>query len=703
MTDRRKLSRRTFLALTAGGAVVVGGGVTALTLQAETPMSGEAFNAFVAITPDGDIEVASPAQDLGQGAPVALAMILAEEIGAELSRVRILPAPRDAGRYGNPDFAGRMVTADSKTIAGYWPLLRQAGSEARLALVATAAHQNGWHPRDCVAQGHGVHHLPSKVTVDFKRIVAAGRLRMPGATAQDHKPPRDFTLLGTSPHRPDALDIVTGRKRFGTDVRPAGTDLAILRRGPHLGGTVVSHDDRAARAVEGVTDVYMLQDRSAVAVIARDTWAALKGARALEIVWSPAPDFDSASERAALHAALDEPKEAPVILRGTGLRPDHASAFSFYAPSLTHVLPEPLNATAEPTTMGFGVALTSATQSLDLDMRYGAQTWKTAPFLVETRGIPSGGAYGRRVLNDAVRDAAEIAKALGRPIQVIRPQLDEMIRGQVRPAAVQRLSARLGAHGELATWRHEIASDGTLSTHLPSSLKGNDGREDNTATDGAYHSYMCADQSVRWVRVPSLPTPGFLRGVSASYTVWAIEVTLERLLRDAGLDSLDWRLRHVDDARLAAVLRQVATMSGWGEAGRHLGLAAMVFRGTRVATVAEVTETRVHHVWIAVDAGQVVHRKQLLAQVEGGVVWGLSQALHESLTFRAGGADLTSLADYPMLGTGALPAIDIAIVEEPGQAPGGVGEIGVPTTVAAVCNAMEAATGRRFDTLPLRV
>lgn len=703
MTARRKLSRRSFLALTGTGAVVVGGGVAAFALRAETPVSGQAINAFVAITAEGDIEFVCPALDIGQGATVALAMILAEEIGAEIARVRILPAPRDAGRYGNPDFGGRMVTADSKSTMGYWPLLRQAGAEARMALIETAALQNGWRRQECRAETHAVRHGPSNAVVGFERIVAAGRLRMPGAAPGDHKPAQGFTLLGTSPQRPDALDIVTGRKRFGTDLRPEGTDVAILRRGPHLGGTVQTLDDGKARAIDGVTGIHLLKDRSAVAVIARDTWVALKGSRALNVAWSPAPAFDSDKERAALHAALDDPERNAVILRGKGLRPDRATAASFHAPSLTHVLPEPLNATAEAQSMGLGVTLRSATQSLDLDMRYGAQTWKTAPFMVETRATPSGGAYGRRVLNDVVRDAAEIAKAIGRPVQVIRPQLDEMIRGQVRPAAVQRLSASLDAQGNLASWRHEIASDGTLATHLPSSLKGASGTEDNTATDGAYHPYTCPDQEVRWVRVASLPTPGFLRGVSAGYTVWAIEVTLERLIRDAGRDPLDWRLRHVEDARLAAVLRQVAVMSAWGEAGRHLGLAAMIFRGTRVATVAEVIGTNVHHVWIAVDAGQVIHRSQLLAQVEGGAVWGLSQALHENLTYRDGGAGIASLADYPMLGNGSLPPIDITLIEETGRAPGGVGEIGVPATVAAVCNAMEAATGRRFDELPLDV
>ncbi|MFV0513914.1 MAG: molybdopterin cofactor-binding domain-containing protein [Jhaorihella sp.] len=703
MIKRRRLSRRAFLALGGTATVAVTAGATVYALQAETPLTGQAINAFVAITPEGDIEFVCPGQDIGQGAPVALAMVLAEEIGASMERVRILPAPRDAARYGNPDFSGRMVTADSKTTLGYWPMLRLAGAELRLALIETAARQQGWTVRECKTQAHSVVHMPTGETRGFAEVVAAGRLRMPGATQGDLKQAKDIDLLGTSPQRPDALEIVTGSKRFGTDQPRGEVSVAVLRRSPHLGGTVVALDATAALANSGVSHVHQLEDQSAVAVVASNTWAAIKGAEALEITWSNAPDFDSETERNALATALDDTRIAPVAVRGTPMRSATSDAAMFYSPTLSHVLPEPLIASVEGRSLGLGASITSATQSLDLDMRYGARTWKTAPFMLETRATPSGGSYGRRVLNDVVRDAAEIAKAIGQPVRVIRPQLDEMIRGQVRPAAVQRLSARLDDAGRLVEWRHEIASDGTLATHLPSSMKGANGDEDNTATDGASHPYVGGDQSISWTRVAAMPSPGFLRGVSASYTVWAIETTIERLARDAGLDPLQWRLDHLEDARLRAVIARVGEMSGWGGSDRALGLGAMIFREARIATVAEVTGTEVTHLWIAVDVGQIVHRKQLLAQVEGGAIWGLSQALYEKLTFAEGAAMITSLADYPMQSNGTLPPIEIETVEMPGLSPAGAGEIGVPGTVAAIANAMEVATGTSFDALPLAV
>ena len=703
MTHRLRLSRRAFLALGGTATIAIGAGATAYTLQADVPTTGQVINAFAAITPNGDIEFVCPGQDIGQGAPVALAMILAEEIGADLNRVRILDAPRDAAKYGNPDFSGRMVTADSKTTLGYWPLLRLAGAEVRLALLATAARQHGWDDADCTVAGHVITHVPTGETVPFEELVSGGRLQMPGASPDDVKPADDFALLGTSPKRPDALDIVTGRKAFGTDTRKAGTLIAVLKRSPNMGGTVQDHDPSTALAIDGVTHVHLLEDQTALAVVASDTWSALKGAEALDVTWSAPTEFSSENERETLLAALDDPTTDPVPVRGEPSKSASEAATVFYAPSLTHVLPEPLNATVEGQSLGLGARVISATQSLDLDMRFGAQTWKTAPFMIDNRSMPSGGSYGRRVLNDAVRDAAEVGKAIGQPVQVIRPQLHEMQRGQIRPAAIQRLSGRLDTQGNLIEWRHEIVSDGTLATQLPSSMKGHENREDNTATDGARHPYRCADQSISWTHVASSPTPGFLRGVSASYTVRAIETMIERLTRQAGFDPLEWRIRHVEDERLRAVLARVGEMSGWGGSDRALGLGAMIFRGARVASVAEVRDRQVTGIWIAIDAGQVIHRRQLLGQVQGGAIWGLSQALYEKLTYEDGRTEIQGLTDYPMLSNGEIPPIDIALIEEPGRAPAGAGEVGVPSVIAAVCNAMEADTGHELNELPLTV
>lgn len=697
-----RLTRRVFLATAGATAVAVGiGGAGYLLVQPPNVQLGRVINAYLSLLPDGRVQFVCPAQNLGQGAPFALAMVLAEEMGADPQLVEIVAAPRDASRYGNPDFGGRMVTADSKTTRGYWPVLRLAGAQARLSMIATACKTQGWRVADCVADAHAVRHLPSGAAMGFGEIAQSGRLELPTGSASDLKASQDFKWVGASPRNPEQLAIVTGRKRFGADVRLPDVSVAVLARSPHLGGTVVKVDDARARQVPGVQDIVALPD--AVAVVAVHTWAALQGRAALAVEWSSPGPFSSDSEAAALAQALDDPARPGIVLRQSGDGGDTPTyTAEFRVPTLTHVLPEPLNATARARLQGLGVEISGSSQSADLDMRFAAQTWKTAPQLVTSIPHPSGGAYGRRALNDAVRDAALVAKQLGRPVQVIRPLVDEMRRGQVRPAALQRIRASLDAQGRLAHWQHDLASNGVLATMLPSSLKGKNKDEDNTATDGAYHPYRTPGERIRWVNVPSVPTPGFLRGVSASYTVWAIETTVERLARAAKQDPLQWRLAHIDDARLAAVLRKVAEMARWAQGTRSLGMAVMSFRESAVASVAEVVDGTVVGLWIAADVGQVVHRAQVLGQIEGGAVWGISMALWERLEFANGAAQVQSLAHYPLPTLQRLPPIHVHLMESPpGAVPCGAGEIGVPTVIPAICNAFEMATGKQFDRLPL--
>lgn len=702
--QRMRLSRRAFLVSAGAATVAIGAGSGYALTRPPKVQAGLVLNAYLALLDDGGVQFVCPAQNLGQGAPFALAMVLAEEMGADPARVHIVAAPRDAARYGNPAFGDRMVTADSKTTHGYWPVLRLAGAEARLAMVQTVCKARGWRPEDCVARAHAVHHQPSGSAVGFDEIARAGRLSLPRATAADLKASRAFTVLGRDPVNPELLDIVTGRKRFGVDVRAGDTQVAVLARSPHLGGTVLQVDDAQARAVPGVQQIVVLPD--AVAVVAAHTWAALKGRAALAIRWSPPGEFSSAGEAAKLAETLDDAGRQRVLLREKGSATAEGTSYSasFHVPTLKHVLPEPLNATARPTSMGLGVEISGSSQSQDLDMRFASRTWKTAPLMVTTQALPSGGAYGRRVLNDAVRDACLVAKPLQRPVQVIRPLLDELRRGQVRPAALQRIAAELDDHGRLLSWRHELASDGTLASQLPSSLKGAKGDEDNTATDGAYHPYRVPNEHLSWTWVPSAPEPGFLRGVAAAYTVWAIETTVERLARAAGHDPLQWRLQHLDDPRLAKALNAVAAMAGWGEGGRALGLALMSFRDTAMACVAEVKAGRVVGLWLAADVGQVVHRGQVLGQIEGGAIWGLSMALWEQLEYAEGAAQIEHLSQYPLPTLADLPPIRIQLLDPaPDAAPCGVGEVGVPTVIPAVCNAFERATGQRFDRLPLQL
>jgi isoquinoline 1-oxidoreductase beta subunit len=708
---RFRKSRRSFLI--ASGVAAAGAGAGIWAWPEATSVAGQRINDFVVVAEDGTIEVLLPAQDLGQGATTVLPMILAEEIGADLHRLRIHVAPRDASRYGNPAFDGRLVTADSKTTSGYFDLLRRAGAQTRLALIAAAASSRGWNPADCRAEGHAVRHRVDHATMDFAAIAqTAGSLRAVEVGGGDLKARRDYVLIGSSPAPRDLMAKVTGAFAFGVDRRSPDALVAMVVRSPHLRGLPLEVDESAARQVADVEAVVRLED--GVAVVARNTYAARKGASQLKVQWTPPVAFDDLAQAQALIAALAGAEVAPQVVAQSG---DVAAAgdapiavdMSFTTPQVSHLALEPLNAEARARALGLGVAIRGSGQSSDLDMRYAARAWKTAPFMIEIHTAPSGGAFGRRVLNDTVRDAATIAKALGKPVQVIRPLADELRRGQVRPASAHRVAARADAAGRLLYWEHTCASDSVLARQLPSTFEAK-GRQDNTATDGLRHPYrVAAGEILRWCRHESPPEPGFLRGVSAGTTIFASETVVDVVARRAGRDPLEWRLAHVEAQAGRRVLERVAAMAHWGAVdGARRGIALMSFRGSWIATVATLVrqagEARIERLDIAADVGLAIHPRLVIGQIEGAAMFGLSLALFEHLHFRDGAAVIDGVASYPVLRADRAPAIQVELVgAEQAERPGGAGEIGVPTVAPAIGNALATFAGQYQTHLPLRL
>lgn len=674
-----------------------------------TGLPGIEIDDFVAVEAGGTIAFACPAVEMGQGATTALPMVLAEEMGADLARIRVLPARRNAARYGNPDFDGRMVTADSKTTKGYFDLLRRAGVRTRLAFFDAARRLEGWSFDDMEARDHAVHHRPTGRSLNFAEIVARTTLSVPGsATLLPLKPRRSFTVIGSSPPLRDTLAKVTGKMSYGIDRRSPDALIAVVRRAPHLSGRPLEVRDGETRRLRGVVDTVLLDD--GVAVAATDTWSALEGARRLDISWSQPLDFSDETCETILVAALSDDRDHETILSAKG---DIREALSLaerrivvrsHAPHVSHLAMEPMNAEARGTAFGLAVDIRSSTQSQDLDMMYGARNWKTAPFLVETETTPCGGAFGRRVLNDVVRDAARVAKALGRPVQVFRPLIDELRRGQVRPAAVHEIEVGTDPVGGLVAWHHRLVSDSVLARQIPSTFEAR-GRIDNTATDGMRHPYRTGAERLAWIHREIPVEPGFLRGVSAGHAIWAIETTVDRVAAAHSRDPLEWRLAHVDDPRGRAVLEDAALASGWGQAdGRLRGLALMVFRESWVATVAEVTDEampRLIRLAISADVGLAIHPENVRRQIEGAAILGVSMAAGERLRYAAGRAEIDGVADYPVARCDALPQISVRLVgHDAAERPHGVGEIGVPTVAPAIANAFARRTGTWADRLP---
>ncbi|HYH17301.1 MAG TPA: molybdopterin cofactor-binding domain-containing protein [Azospirillum sp.] len=710
---RKTFSRRTFLLGT--GAAGAGGATLAFTvgLPVKTPFGtirGLTPNIWVAIGTDGVVTIVCPAAELGQGASTALPMVLAEELDVDWSKVRVVAPPFDHA-YGNPKFFDRFVTADSRSTAGYWEPLRSAGAEARAVLLETAARHWGVPSAALTTEPGVVVDTHRKRRLDYGAVAALDPVSPKGPAPL--KPPEAWRLIGTSPERLDLADKVTGRARYGIDVRMEGLRIASVARGPVPGSVPAAVDERAARAVPGVETVVLLPD--GVAVVACDTWAAEQGRDALSVTWSDggkAAGYDSDAALGSFAAVARDPARRGYEARRTG---DVAAAFAgaarvfeaeFASHHVAHAAMEPMNATARVHTMGLGVDVIAPTQARSLDMRLAARAAKTAPFMIDVTGTLVGGGFGRRVDNDAARDAVLIAKATGTPVKVVRRHADDLTHGQYRPLAAQRLRAALDAQGRIVGWSHRIVADSVIARLFPDRFE-DEKHLDQTVIDGQEHQYAIPNQHLDYVREDTGIPVGFLRGVGGGFTVWAIECFLDEIAAATGRDPLEFRLGMLPDAQARRVLAEAATMAGWGSRpkGAPLGLACCRFRGAHIALVVEVDigrggALRVPRVWAAVDTGVAVHPDAVRAQVEGAVVMGVSMALREAVVFRNGVPQVDSLADYPILGPRDAPDVAVRLVSSGAARPTGAGEIGVPPTAPAIANAVFAATGRRLRQLP---
>lgn len=706
------VSRRTLL---LGTAAAGAGGLAlglAFGLPPATPfaaVNGITPNIWVAIGTDGGVTIVNPAAEMGQGSSTALPMILAEELDADWSRVRVVAPPFD-NAYGNPIFFDRFVTADSRSTRGYWDPLRRAGAEARAVLLATAARHWGVAASALITEPGVVVDPAGGRRLGYGAVAA---LEPVVAGLAEPKPCRAWRLIGTSPERLDLAGKVTGAARFGIDEGMAGLAVAVVARGPVIRSAPRHVDDRAALAVPGVTAVLPLPD--GVAVVADDGWSAERGRAALAVDWQPDSDaaaYDSDAVLSDFRAVAGDPRRTGHVARLTG-DPDAAFAGAsrvvervFESHHVTHVAMEPMNAVARTHTVGLGVEVVTPTQSRSLDMRLAARAAKTAPFMIDVTGTLIGGGYGRRVDNDVTGDAVRIAKALGRPVRVVRTLLDDLTHGQYRPLSVQRLRAALDDRGRVVGWSHRIVADSVIARLFPDRFE-EEKHLDQTVIDGQEHDYAIAHQHLDFVREERGVPLGFLRGVGGGFTVWAIESMLDDIAAASGQDPLELRLSMLADPRAHRVLETVAAMAGWGRRapGAPLGLAWCRFRGTCIALVAEVEgepgrDLRVPRVWAAVDPGIPVHPDAVAAQVEGAVTMGSSIALAEAVVFRGGVAQIDTVADYPVLGMADAPAVSVRVLASDTPHPFGVGEIGVPVTAPAIANAVFAATGRRLLRLP---
>jgi isoquinoline 1-oxidoreductase beta subunit len=668
-------------------------------------------NAFLRIGTDNSVTIISKHVEMGQGAYTGLATILADELDADWSQVRVESAPADVTRYANLAFKIQ-GTGGSSAMPNSWMQMREAGAMARAMLVAAAAAQWG-APADEIMVARGVvRHAASKREATFGALATqAALLPVPGKVVL--KDPKDFTLIGARSPRVDVPAKTDGTAQFTIDVAFPGMLVALIKRPPLFGGAVASFDAAPAKAVPGVIDV--VEVPAGVAVVAKGFWAAKQGRDALKVAWddSKAEKRSSAAILAEYRGLAEEPGK-PARVEG-----DVADALksaaktvvaSFEFPYLAHAPMEPLDAVVK--LDANGCEIWAGDQFQTIDQANAARVAGLKPEQVKISTLYAGGSFGRRanVVSDYIVEAVSVAKALGAngvPVKLQWTREDDIQGGRYRPAYVHKLEAALDAGGALTGWRQRIVGQSIAAGTPFEAVMVKDG-VDGTSVEGAANlPYAIPNLSVELTTAKTGVPVLWWRVVGSSHTAYAVEAFIDEVAAAAGKDPFAFRQALLGHSpRHKAVLEMAAKAAGWGEPlpkGRGRGIAVAVAFGTYVAQVAEVTvadgKIKVDRVVCAVDCGVPINPDIITAQMEGGIGFGLGAALYGAITLKDGKVEQSNFDGYQVLRIDAMPKVEVHIVPST-EPPTGVGEPGVAPIGPAVANAVFAATGKRLRVLP---
>jgi isoquinoline 1-oxidoreductase beta subunit len=752
-----RLSRRSFLV--RSGAVTVGVAFGAMEFATEAAATGGnaagksarlSPNPWVTLSSEGAIEIVAPGIELGQGTLSTLPRYVAEELDADWNQVRITWAPADEKTYGNPLFWGIQITAGSRTCLGYFELLRIAGAQARYVLVQTAARKWQVPAGELATSSSFVLHTLSQRRAAYAELVADAvvpdefpdflppdgkpqeiddffgeppSLRLPPSASRPAPVPlksmRDFKLLGVDAPRIDIPDKVNGAARFGIDFKVPGMVLALVATGPRIGSVPDKVDDAAARATPGVLDVVRLP--YGVAVVANDIDTARRAREKLVVTWTSGEgvsDYDSdVALEDFMHVARDsagqpgvrafeqgDPQQTLALLAGrTPVVFEARSELVYHAPI------EPQNAIVSVAADGQSAETWVGTQWPVMEQVAIGTAIGIAPEKVKINPQLVGGSFGRRQEPGAVADAAYVSKRIGRPVKVVWLREEDLRRNPHRQALAIRIEAALEPDGRIAAMRSRVVGDSWFVRMFPDFFKQYNETDPGNWV-GARHLYDVPLQLVDCVTARRSVDVCYMRGIGCTQTKFALESLVDAIAVGGGKDPLQYRLDMLHAApRAQQVLREVATLSGWPRRrpDRALGVAYTGYGNAHAALVADVSvdrasgEIRVHEVWSAVDVGFAVQPDIVRSQMEGGIVQGLSMALHEQVTYRNGGAVETNFADYRILRMSETPAITVKVLSTD-NAVSGVAEIGVMQIAPAVNNALAVLIGRRLDRLPMK-
>ena len=716
-SDASKLSRRRFLqnSSAAAGTLVIATTIDFLPAVsfAATANDGPLPNAFVKIGADNTVTVIIKHLDKGQGVATGLTTIVADELDADWAQMRCVFAPADAKLYNNLFMGPFQATGGSTSIANSWEQLRKAGAAARAMLVAAASSTWNVPAAELVVEKGIIRHTTSQRQTTFGAMAAIAST-LPIPTDVKLKQPQDWIYIGKEVPRIDSIAKTTGAAVYAMDVKRPGMVTAVVARPPRFGSQVRSFDASAAKAIKGVVEV--VQIPQGVAVLAADSWSAIRGRDALKIDWddskaesrSTAEIFDTYRARVAT-PGLPAARRGNLDSAFAGAERIIEAEFTF--PYLAHAPMETLNAVIEVKSDG-GAEIWAGSQFQTVDQATAAAILGLTPERVQLNTLWAGGSFGRRATPNAdyVAELAAIAKqTAGKfPIHLMWTREDDIKGGRYRPMALHRLKTGIDASGNLVAWQHRIVDQSFIvGTPLEAMVVKNG--VDETAVEGAADMpYAVPNLSVEWHHAASPVTTLWWRSVGHSHTAQAVEVMIDELAHAAKKDPVAFRIALLQgQPRHVAVLKLVAAAGEFGApmpSGRGRGIALHESFNTVVGMVADVTvapsgQITVDRVVAAVDCGIAVNPDVIRAQIEGGIGYGLGAALRNQITLTNGIVDQSNFDSYEPLRISDMPKVEVHIVPS-STPPTGIGEPGVPPIAPAVSNAIFAATGKRLRSLP---
>jgi isoquinoline 1-oxidoreductase beta subunit len=708
-------SRRGFLIGSGSAAIAVAFGTIA---NGAAEAAGSAnIGTWITIADDGIVTIIAPASEMGQGTRTTLPLILAEDLDADWSKVRVVQAGASNELYGNPKFNNQQQTVGSYSVTGYYEKMRLAGAQARKVLLANAAA--AWYVPvgELTTEPGVVVHAKSNRKIGYGELAKIATVPdpLPAVTKADLKPSSQFRLIGKDIGRVDVPSKVNGTAQYGMDVQLPGLLYGAVLYPDVQHEKPLQIDDTAAKAMKGVVKIVPLP--FGVGVIAETVEGAMRAKEALKVSWSKTTPAQSYTEDKILaeYRALAEDWSKPgvdMVKKGDADAAIKGAAkvlaAEYFSDHVSHVCMEPLNATVR--VSGDKVEVWSGSQAPVVMKILASIGAGTTPDKVTVNTMLLGGGFGRRSDGDDVMHATMLAKAAdGRPVKMIWNRSDDMMNDKFRPLTAQRIEIGLDAKGDVVGWRHRIVNETYLGRVLPPPVFKAIGEHDEVSGGGGEMSYAVANHRVEWVRAARGVDVGAWRGIAAGYTKFAIETLVDELAAGKGMDPVAYRIAMLkDDLRAQAVVKTVADMARWGEQrqGRALGFAYSDALHSHTAAAVEISvddktgAITVHHIWAAVDAGLAVQPRNIEAQMRSAMVFGLGAALKEQIHIKDGVVQERNFDAYPVMRMSEIPPMDVKVISNDAE-PTGIGEAGVPVIAPAIANAVAQLSGKRLRHLPM--